>query len=77
MAAYVATKPADSLKLSILLIVDGENPKFLATVPQETLFLNCSSFCPRSLSQSGEPHPFLVCEPFEHAPFIPNHDTII
>ena len=53
----------DSLNfLMILWTVDDEIPKFLAIVRWETLFLNCSTICSCSCSQSGEPRPILAYE---------------
>ena len=42
--------------------VDDEIPQFLAIVHLETLFLNCTSICSCSCSQSGEPRPILAGE---------------
>lgn len=58
--------------LMTLGIVDGEIPKFLATVYWQIFFLNNWTLCPCSFSQIGEPRPIFACEPFEDA----NHNTI-
>ena len=70
----------DSLNLlTILRTEDGEIPsKFLAIARWEMFFLNCSIICARICSQSGDPHPILVCEwlsVFGENLFILNHGT--
>ena len=60
--AHVAMSP-DSLNLfTILWTVDGERPKFFATLRWETMSLNWLTILSRSLEQTGEPRLILSCK---------------
>lgn len=60
------------ISCSCIMIVDGEIPKVLTTVPWETLSLKCWTFPTQFFYYTC----LWTSQPFEDAAFISSHDTI-